>query len=150
MNTYHSWDQDCASNSGMVKVLTKPEHGTLTPRIVDWRISRLRRSQQQSPCAGTPIKAFEVSYRSDDGFVGVDTFTLDIMFGGGRHDTDFYTVTVISPNNAPERTCTSAYQDCARVAPEEALCAAARNKCMQTGRWIGPMSKRDFGPALKK
>ena len=35
MKVYKSWNtRDCSPNTGIVKVLTKPQHGKLTPRKV--------------------------------------------------------------------------------------------------------------------
>jgi hypothetical protein len=95
MHAYKSWDRNCASNSGVVRVITKPLHGKLSTRVVNAEIRSSRFSSRgRSRCQGTPIKAFQVEYRSVRGFRGVDTFTLEPTFGNGRQDTDIFTVTV--------------------------------------------------------
>jgi hypothetical protein len=92
---YHSWDPNtCQSLAATMKVMTKPKHGTLIPRIVPHTITTSRFGTVRN-CAGKPIKALQVDYRSAPSFRGTDTFTIEVIFGWeGRTDTDNYTVTV--------------------------------------------------------
>jgi hypothetical protein len=98
MVVYHSWKpRDCSEKFGVVKVVTKPQHGKLTPsQVVDTvTISRLNPS---SPCIGTRQRGFRVDYTSDPGYRGVDSFVLEVTFGRRRPLTptvsDTYTVNV--------------------------------------------------------
>ena len=92
---YRSWGKNCEGNGGMVKLLTKPQHGKLTTRTVDSRIEINRFARDgKTECTGRPIKAFEVNYRSDPGFRGTDTFTIEMVTGRGSRDVDNYTVNV--------------------------------------------------------
>jgi hypothetical protein len=92
---YHSWDPiTCASLAAKVNVVSKPAHGTLTPRVVPHTITVSRYGTVQH-CAGTPIKALQIEYKSARGYHGIDTFTLEVTFGWeGRRATDTYTVNV--------------------------------------------------------
>jgi hypothetical protein len=47
-------------------------------------------------------------------------------------------------------TCSGMYQDCTRAARNPQTCVKAKADCMKTGRWIGPETGRDLGPALKQ
>lgn len=92
---YHSWDPDsCVSLAASMNVINKPAHGVLTARIVPHTITTSRFGTVRN-CAGKPIKALAIDYRSKPGFKGTDTFVIDVVFGWqGRRDTDTYTVTV--------------------------------------------------------
>jgi hypothetical protein len=94
IKSYRSWDKNCQSRFGVVKLLTKPQHGKLTTRIANGKIRNSRFLGGPDQCFGTPIKAFKIDYTSVKGFRGVDTFTVDITFGGGRRDIDVVTITV--------------------------------------------------------
>ena len=95
MHHYRSWGKNCEVNGGMVKLLTKPQHGKLTTRTVDShiQINRFARGGG-TPCTGRPIKAFEVNYRSNPGYHGPDSFTIEMTTGSGKRDVDTYSVTV--------------------------------------------------------
>jgi hypothetical protein len=93
MQDYKSWKDDCTSGTGVVKVLTKPQHGTLSTRIVDTTIGPHTRIPRVTYCNGVPIKAFQVSYTSVRGFHGTDNFSLEAIWSSHR-DTDNYIVTV--------------------------------------------------------
>ena len=92
---YHSWDpQTCKSLSAKMTVLSKPSHGVLIPHVVPSTITQSRFGSV-GHCAGTPIKALQVDYKSAPGYRGTDTFTIEVIFGfEGRQDTDNYTVTI--------------------------------------------------------
>jgi hypothetical protein len=93
VHTYLSWDAHCVSNSGVVKVLVKPQHGKLTPQISETKIGQSRFTGSTA-CAGKPIKGFKVLYRPEDNFHGTDTFTVEATYGSGRSTVDVYMVTV--------------------------------------------------------
>jgi hypothetical protein len=93
MQDYTSWRDDCTSSTGEVRVLTKPQHGTLSTRIVDTKISAHTRIPRVTYCTGVPVKAFQVNYTSVRGFRGTDNFSLEAVWPSHR-DTDNYTVTV--------------------------------------------------------
>ena len=93
MAVHISWSKDCKSNGGAAKVLTRPQHGKLSNRIVDSTIQRNRTGSDTS-CVGKTIKGFEVNYTSEPNFHGTDTFSLEVTTGSGKGFTDHYTVTV--------------------------------------------------------
>ncbi len=93
MHAYHSWGSGCVARTGVVKVLTKPQHGKLTTRIVDSKVPR-HRTRGATACFGKPIKAFQVDYTSRRGFRGTDSFKLEATFGSGLREIDTYTITV--------------------------------------------------------
>ncbi len=92
MHIYRSWNDQCVSTSGVVKVLTKPRHGKLSTRIVDTVIGRPR-TERKVDCSGLPSKGFQVSYTSDPGFHGTDNFSLDVKWKNLRV-VDRFTVAV--------------------------------------------------------
>jgi hypothetical protein len=84
---YYDWEPtNCKSLTGTVTLLNKPQHGKLTTRYVDWVIDRSRYTGRTSVCAGTPVKAFQITYRSRPGYSGVDSFTVHVAFGFQEHD----------------------------------------------------------------
>jgi hypothetical protein len=93
VNIERSWDRDCVSNGGIVKVLTKPQNGRITNRTVNSAIVHSRFSPVGS-CFGKAIKGFAIYYSPKQGFHGIDSFTLEKTFGSGKQVTDTYTVTV--------------------------------------------------------
>jgi hypothetical protein len=92
MVNYRSWNNNCVSTTGVVKVLTKPQHGKLSTRIIDTTIGTPR-IQRKVDCTGVPTKGFQVSYTSERGFHGTDSFSLDITWPTHR-DIDHFTVAV--------------------------------------------------------
>jgi hypothetical protein len=93
IHVYHSLNQECRPNNGVVKVLTKPAHGRVTNQLVQ-RVIKKDHWGRPDPCAGTLTKAFQVDYTPSAGFHGVDNFSLDVTWGGGTHEVDTYSVTV--------------------------------------------------------
>jgi hypothetical protein len=93
MRDYKSWDSNCVSRSGMVKVNSKPQNGKLTTRIVNSVMGRSRISGLAT-CQGVPAKALQVNYTAARGFRGTDTFTLDVTYGDGSSLVDTFIVTV--------------------------------------------------------
>jgi opacity protein-like surface antigen len=93
---YYDWDPNsCQSLPGTVKLLAKPQHGKLSTRYVDWVISKSRYTGTTSVCAGTRTKAFQITYRSQPGFSGVDSFTVHVAFGfKNMMATDVYSINV--------------------------------------------------------
>jgi len=91
---YYTWTTpDCRSAFGTVKVISKPEHGTISNHLVDAEIGVSRRKRVPDQCFGKPIKALAVTYRSEPGYHGVDHFTLDATFKAYR-DVDTFTINV--------------------------------------------------------
>lgn len=94
VHTYRHWSRkDCSAQAGVVRVVTKPEHGTLIPRQIDTTIGRDRFNPNDISCWGRPIKGFEVEYQSKPGFHGWDTFTIETTYGK-RQAIDVYLVTI--------------------------------------------------------
>jgi hypothetical protein len=92
---YHSrGDSNCAATAGVVKVLSKPSHGTITHHAVNSIRILNHQGKLQTHCFGTPVKAFVVDYTPAPGFHGIDKFSLDVTWGREQHDIDTYTVKV--------------------------------------------------------
>jgi len=90
---YFTWTADCSSAFGTVKVISKPQHGTIANRLVDAQIGISRRKRAADQCFGKPIKALAVTYRSAPGYHGPDYFTLDATFHAYR-EVDTFTINV--------------------------------------------------------
>jgi hypothetical protein len=94
MGVYSSWTTECQSKLGVVKVVSKPSHGTLTPTQVTTNIGTSRYNPERTAkCKGLPTSGFRVDYISDPGFRGTDQFVVEFTYGHGP-DTDHYTVEV--------------------------------------------------------
>lgn len=95
MITYKSWKPgECTANVGVVKVVSKPAHGTLTPRPgVATTIGKNRVGNDDS-CMGRAITGFQVDYKSDPGYRGTDSFVIETTYGKRSMTVDAFTVTV--------------------------------------------------------
>ena len=94
MFVYTSWNKDCSSKTGVVRVVAKPRHGTLIPhRDVDTTIGRNRVKPNDS-CYGMPTKGFQVDYTSKPGYRGTDSFVIEATFGTQATIVDTFTVIV--------------------------------------------------------
>ena len=94
VHVYRSWNRACESRLGIVKVVSKPTHGTLTPTEVTSRIGTSRTNPEETAhCAGLPTNGFRVDYVSNSGFRGVDQFQIQFTYGTYT-DVDTYTVSV--------------------------------------------------------
>ena len=93
MHQYGSWGRNCEPKGGVVKVLTKPQHGRLSSSQRT-SIARTNRYNSNDPCLGKPFKAFQVDYTSDANFRGTDTFKIERTLEDGRRDIDTYSVVV--------------------------------------------------------
>lgn len=93
MYQYGSWKDDCSSYGGVVKVISKPQHGTLMPvrEVITITSSRFPR---KTDCRGRQIQGFVVYYRSRPGFVGTDSFTIEVKYPSNPADVDTFTVQV--------------------------------------------------------
>jgi hypothetical protein len=94
MYTYHSWNAgDCSSKSGIVRVLTKPQHGTLS-HTDDVSAPSRNRFRPDDPCIGKPMNGFRVQYISAPGYRGTDSFVVEVLFPGRPRIVDSYSVIV--------------------------------------------------------
>lgn len=94
VHMYMSWkSKDCTPNKGIVKVLVKPQHGKLTPYEIDTVITR-NRFKANDPCIGKSMKGFDVSYQSNSGFRGTDSFKIEATYGNRKPVIDTYKITV--------------------------------------------------------
>jgi hypothetical protein len=94
MATYRSWNKQCESKRGIVKVISKPAHGELTPTEVTTKIGVSRfHPERTTHCVGLPTNGFRVTYTSSPGFHGVDHFVLQFDYGM-QVDIDNFTVNV--------------------------------------------------------
>jgi hypothetical protein len=95
MHQYTSWrESDCSSVSGVVQLLSKPQHGKLTTSETDVTLAGPNRFTGSMKCAGRPVHVFEVYYESNVGFHGADSFSIDATYGARRRVIDHYTVHV--------------------------------------------------------
>jgi hypothetical protein len=96
MWSYHSHNKDCQTSYGLVKVVSKPQHGVVSHRLTNAHVDKDHYGRViTNKCAGAPIKGFEVDYRSVQGFHGTDTFTLDVTWNAGsKREIDNFTVNV--------------------------------------------------------
>ena len=92
VHVYHSEDETCASTSGVVKVLAKPEHGRIANSATTSTITVNRRGRR-ARCPGTR-SVLQVTYTPAPGFRGFDHFSLDVTWGNGAHIVDTYTINV--------------------------------------------------------
>jgi hypothetical protein len=90
---YFTWKADCSSAFGTVKVISKPQHGTISNHLVDTQIGTSRRKGRPDQCFGKPIRALAVFYKSQPGYHGIDSFSLDATFDRYR-DLDTFTINV--------------------------------------------------------
>ena len=90
---YFTWKADCSSAFGTVKVISQPQHGTITNHLIDAQIGVSRRKGGPDQCFGRPIKALAVFYKSQPGYHGIDSFSLDATFDAYR-DVDTFTINV--------------------------------------------------------
>lgn len=94
MYTYFSWDKNCKSTTGIVKLVSKPRNGQLKTSEVEERIGRSRTTWKISRCAGTPIKGFRVDYTANPGFKGADRFVIEVQYKNKKPEIDTFTVNV--------------------------------------------------------
>jgi len=94
MHIYRSWTADCQSKLGIVQVLSKPSHGTITPTEVTAPIGVSRWNPESTAhCKGVLTNGFRVDYVSAPGFRGTDQFQIQFR-SGNNVDTDNFTVNV--------------------------------------------------------
>jgi hypothetical protein len=94
MWVYNSYRANCQSKPGVVKVVSKPSHGTLKPTQVTTTIGKSRyHPEQTAQCVGRPTNGFRIDYISEPGFRGTDQFVIEYDYGHGP-DIDHYTVNV--------------------------------------------------------
>lgn len=93
MFSYSSWDRNCKSQTGVVKLLTKPAHGTAT-YTRKTLVAKFNRFNAADPCLGKSFPMFQVVYSSTRGFRGTDTFQIERTLWDGRRDVDTFTVRV--------------------------------------------------------
>jgi hypothetical protein len=91
MFTYHAHGEDCRAAGGIIKVVTKPEHGKLVPSR---EMSTIKGARNRSTCIGATIPGFRVDYTSAPGYRGDDNFAIEYTFGSGGVVLDRFTVHV--------------------------------------------------------
>jgi hypothetical protein len=92
--TYRNYDRTyCTDMPGTVKVVTKPAHGTISQHSA---LSRIRSARVgNTHCIGQVNTGLEITYRSNPGFRGTDTFTLEVDWAGNNlHLTDTFILDV--------------------------------------------------------
>ena len=93
MYEYGNWKADCSSHGGVVKALSKPQHGKLTPKRATVTV-KASRFTPTSKCIGKQIQGFVVYYTSAPGFRGTDKFTIEVRYPGHPPAIDTFTVQV--------------------------------------------------------
>lgn len=81
IDAYYGWNNDCSFKTINVNVVSKPKHGTVSPKV---EMQRIKQAQIGSvgKCAGKPTKAVAVYYRSKPGYRGTDRFRIQMSVGG--------------------------------------------------------------------
>jgi hypothetical protein len=93
LQAYYSWGPGCSFRTVTTNVSVQPAHGTLIPHT-SMETIRTARFGEVGSCAGKQHKALQIDYKSDAGFHGTDSVTIDIVFGSKRHDVDHFSITV--------------------------------------------------------
>ena len=96
MWVYLSWHtKDCSPNIGVVKLVRKPEHGTLKNSQVNSKITIPRgNTEKNAHCIGKPAPGFRVDYTSEPNYRGFDNFQIHVTFGKKHTDVDNFTISV--------------------------------------------------------
>ncbi len=95
MHVYRSWNLDCTSKFGVVKVIAKPLHGTLKSSRVSSTIGVSRRKPERTAhCKGKYADGFRVDDISAAKFRGTDHFQIELSYGPRNTDIDHFTVNV--------------------------------------------------------
>jgi hypothetical protein len=94
MHNYASWDRDCSSQFGVVKLVSKPQHGRLITREVETVITVPNRFNGKASCMGKSMRVFSVDYKSNAGYRGFDSFTIDATYSKRRRVIDHYKISV--------------------------------------------------------
>ena len=76
----------CATIAHTVNVTRQPSHGTISVVDEDTTIpASTQRSGSTGPCAGKPLRDKKISYTSEPGFIGGDSFAYESVDArGGR------------------------------------------------------------------
>ena len=94
LHFYSSWQEGtCKVNGGVVRAVSKPQHGHLFPQKTMRMFERNIRGEQTN-CWGKSYPAFVISYRSDPNFRGADSFSVQVTLGNGTTYVDHYDITV--------------------------------------------------------
>jgi hypothetical protein len=93
MYEYGNWKDGCLSDGGVVKVLSKPLHGKLTPKRAAVTI-KSSRFNPMSKCIGKRIQGFVVYYTSAPEFRGTDNFTIEVSYPPHPPAVDTFNVQV--------------------------------------------------------
>ncbi|KIZ41287.1 MULTISPECIES: hypothetical protein [Rhodopseudomonas] len=90
--SYHAHRRDCSEKAGVIRVVTKPQHGRLIPGR---EVSTLKRNRfnPEDACVGAQLNGFRVNYRSEPGYRGEDSFVIEYTLPR-RSVTDYFTVIV--------------------------------------------------------
>jgi len=93
MHTYLAWKKDCSPNVGIVRLVTKPQHGTLKTTRPN-EVAARNRWRLTDPCIGKTMKGFRVEYTSVPGYRGPDSFVVEFTAGQRPTELDTFTVSV--------------------------------------------------------
>jgi hypothetical protein len=93
MYTYHAHQRDCSENFGVIKVVTQPQHGRLTPTR-DVSTFKSNRFNPADPCIGSALKGFRVDYTSSVAYRGADNFAIEYSNSQRVFAVDYFTVHV--------------------------------------------------------
>jgi hypothetical protein len=93
IDAYFGWNDDCSFRTIGVDVISKPSHGTVTPKIEIQKIVAAHVGSA-GKCAGKKTKAVAVYYRSKSGYRGTDKFKIRMTLPGFSPVYYNYTVNV--------------------------------------------------------
>jgi hypothetical protein len=92
---YTSWDgHTCEANGGAVVLQSKPQHGTVTPTSAPRTFFHGSRGGTRCAGGGRVYPAFVVFYKSERGFRGTDSFSIEVRLGNGRVWTENFNISV--------------------------------------------------------
>lgn len=90
-----SWDDHtCETNGGTVQLLTKPQHGKVTPTTARRMFHRAINGATRCTGGARLYQAFVIYYKSNPGYRGTDTFSIQIHLGNGRIWSEYFNVSV--------------------------------------------------------
>ena len=94
IKTYRSWDTNCAPTKGVVKLQTRPQHGRLTVKNINSVVPEIDFANVRTACAGKPSPGFQITYMPVPGYVGIDSFSVNVLSDGRWNWSDDFIVTV--------------------------------------------------------
>jgi|GEM_PF-3690929 len=94
---FMSVNPDCTSiGYAIVKVTKEPAHGKVSAEQGE-SFPDFLKENSRAVCNSKKIPSMVVSYQSEDGYLGMDSFSLEVVSASGQYSTYSYTMTVVKP-----------------------------------------------------